>query len=333
MKKSQTATEYLIILAVVIIIGVIVIVALGGIPGIGGKSGQRSESTSLSTASVGVLSHSVRNDSSIVMELRNNEDQTVRIDSVNVSGKTCDIIDLILLPGETTLVNVGSNCDLEVGDVGSAYEYTVTMNYAKDSVTFSKLAGTITGTVGVGVIDVGGDDNSGTTQFSVTLPNGLDVNLCNDGEADYARCTGPASSVPQGTNYFTFSSGGVPIARVHANIDSNKDWSSITAGSDDAKAFFHTDNDALLGISSKTLFVPVGENPDSENYVWVCPDAASFIDITPDCPGGYQGTGSSDEDGYIHVPIENTGVADMKYYGSSGSHSSSGMSSGWGFRY
>jgi hypothetical protein len=36
-KKAQTATEYLIILAVVIIIALIVVAVMGGIPGIGGK--------------------------------------------------------------------------------------------------------------------------------------------------------------------------------------------------------------------------------------------------------------------------------------------------------
>ena len=41
MKRSQTATEYLIILAVVIVIAIVVVSVLGGIPRLGDGSSQR----------------------------------------------------------------------------------------------------------------------------------------------------------------------------------------------------------------------------------------------------------------------------------------------------
>ena len=54
MKRAQTATEYLIILAVVIVIALIVVGVMGGIPGIG-SGGQRGVSDAYwSTAEVGL---------------------------------------------------------------------------------------------------------------------------------------------------------------------------------------------------------------------------------------------------------------------------------------
>ena len=58
-KHAQTATEYLIILAVVIIIALIVVGVLGGIPGIG--AGDKVKLTVLATEEVG-LTHSAFTD-------------------------------------------------------------------------------------------------------------------------------------------------------------------------------------------------------------------------------------------------------------------------------
>ncbi len=73
MRKGQTATEYLIILAVVIVIALIVVGVLGGIPGIG-SSGQSKASAAywatLDPISVSSFSNSVANGVTVV--LRNN---------------------------------------------------------------------------------------------------------------------------------------------------------------------------------------------------------------------------------------------------------------------
>jgi uncharacterized protein (UPF0333 family) len=52
--RSQTATEYLILLAVVIIIAVIVVSAMGGIPSIGGGAIDNAANLEAATKHVGV---------------------------------------------------------------------------------------------------------------------------------------------------------------------------------------------------------------------------------------------------------------------------------------
>ena len=53
--KSQTATEYLIILAVVIVVGLIVVSILGGVPGIGGGAGANTGLAELQSGKIGVM--------------------------------------------------------------------------------------------------------------------------------------------------------------------------------------------------------------------------------------------------------------------------------------
>lgn len=63
--KSQTATEYLIILAVVIVISLIVIGVLGGIPSIGGGSLKNAKITEIKNRKIGVDSFFVNESYSI----------------------------------------------------------------------------------------------------------------------------------------------------------------------------------------------------------------------------------------------------------------------------
>ena len=58
MSRAQTATEYLIILSVVIIIALIVVGILGGIPDIGSSTGAKADLLALQTEQVGVTATS-----------------------------------------------------------------------------------------------------------------------------------------------------------------------------------------------------------------------------------------------------------------------------------
>ena len=86
MKKSaQTATEYMIILAVVIIIALIVLNSLGVIPAIGGRSGESSSSIALGTGKIGIVSSAFSPEGDHVLELRNNQRNEIKILEVNMS--------------------------------------------------------------------------------------------------------------------------------------------------------------------------------------------------------------------------------------------------------
>lgn len=150
MKKSQTATEYLIILAVVIIIAIIVVGVLGGIPNIGGRTSERGASTILQSLDIGIQSQTVSN-STARLTLRNNVGSTVTINSVNLSSAgasrgNCPQ-NTILTSGESsvfTCTNMGLTA-------GQRYELDVSITYIVQTTGVEYVQSgkaKITGTVG-----------------------------------------------------------------------------------------------------------------------------------------------------------------------------------------
>lgn len=94
--KSQTSTEYLILLAVVIIIALIVVSALFGIPGIGGNINpdiinQRAASQLVGIENVQLLS------SGVTMTVVNNLPQPVQIQSITINGEPISLRSSITL--------------------------------------------------------------------------------------------------------------------------------------------------------------------------------------------------------------------------------------------
>ena len=102
-KKSQTATEYMIILAVVIIIALIVVGVLGGIPGIGGGAGSRALDAYWSTAPIGVVSAAaaVQNETRLI--IKNNLNDPIMIHVVNMSSNGQSPANISLLQKEVTM--------------------------------------------------------------------------------------------------------------------------------------------------------------------------------------------------------------------------------------
>lgn len=93
-KRAQTATEYLIILAVVIIIALVVIGVLGGIPGIGSGIRSSADSTYWRTSSIGISSivASPGQDNALVnITLRNNFPDSIRIINVTLQESGSDV--------------------------------------------------------------------------------------------------------------------------------------------------------------------------------------------------------------------------------------------------
>ena len=82
--KAQTATEYLILLAVVIIIAVIVVSALGGIPGIGGGAG--ATNVAAQTLDVGIADFSVH-EFGVFMTVHNNVGESITIDAISIDDE------------------------------------------------------------------------------------------------------------------------------------------------------------------------------------------------------------------------------------------------------
>lgn len=127
LKKSQTATEYLIILAVVIIIALIVVGVLGGIPSIGGGASESTARVQLASLKVAILNYK-QDSHSTLLKFRNNNPSSIRINEMWVADKKCTLYPYraILKPGESKSIS----CYGVVGlDENSRFEYDFNLTY------------------------------------------------------------------------------------------------------------------------------------------------------------------------------------------------------------
>ena len=90
MKRAQTSTEYLIILAVVIVIAMIVVATMGGIPGIGGGASESAVKAELASLKIGVSGYA-HDSRATSFEIRNNNPSLIRIDNMSVNNKRCSL--------------------------------------------------------------------------------------------------------------------------------------------------------------------------------------------------------------------------------------------------
>lgn len=86
MSRSQTLTEYLIVLAVVIIIALIVVGVLGGIPGIGGNVRTDARNQPAAAKAVGI-SQFAASTGGIAFELRNNNPFPIKVHNITMDGE------------------------------------------------------------------------------------------------------------------------------------------------------------------------------------------------------------------------------------------------------
>ena len=136
LKRAQTATEYLIILAVVIIIALIVIGALGGIPGIGRGASGRASASYWSTADVAVTSYSVTTGNAVTLKMRNNLKTSITLNNVTLGSTVMTTTNQQLAAGETKSFT-GTVAGTDVcGAAGDSYSYAVQIQY-KDLTTSS----------------------------------------------------------------------------------------------------------------------------------------------------------------------------------------------------
>ena len=137
-KKAQTATEYLIILAVVIVIALVVASLLGEFPGLGGNIGSNSNKGYWVTTDIAVTKIRVSANEGGVLKLSNNFPETITITSVemvdddtatNVYGVASDGDKILSTGDDFTFTFPAGNMtsiDLSAGDTYSAY---VRINY------------------------------------------------------------------------------------------------------------------------------------------------------------------------------------------------------------
>jgi len=135
-KKSQGATEYLIILAIVIIIALIVVAVMGGVPGIGVGARFRASSSFWQTSDIAIPSYALSQDSSaddFNMTLRNNLDTSITINELEIEGinmeDNCEMTSLSSGQSITCSENdMGNLCNA----AGDAFSLDVNIEYVND---------------------------------------------------------------------------------------------------------------------------------------------------------------------------------------------------------
>ncbi len=122
-RKAQTATEYLVILAVVIIIALIVVGVMGGIPGIGTGAKSRASSTFWATADIAFSSYSVGS-AGVTLNIKNNKADSITINSISLDSTDLGVSAVTLTAGQTyTVTNAAPTC------TSGSYSYGVSINY------------------------------------------------------------------------------------------------------------------------------------------------------------------------------------------------------------
>jgi hypothetical protein len=125
MKKAQGATEYLIVLAVVIIIALIVVVAMGGIPGIGKGATGRASAAYWDSADVAITDFAISASGTDTIIIRNNLRNAITVSVVSVNS--------VDLESGTSTIGVGGSKtytgSIAACTAGQSFAYDVVINY------------------------------------------------------------------------------------------------------------------------------------------------------------------------------------------------------------
>jgi len=133
-KKAQGATEYLIILAVVIIVALIVVGAMGLIPGIGSGAKQKASSAFWQTSDVAIPSYALSAaGGNITMDVRNNQKDSMSSLTLSVGGTSATCDRTSLAAGQTTTCVVTKSC----AAAGNSFSYPVSIGYTDDATSAS----------------------------------------------------------------------------------------------------------------------------------------------------------------------------------------------------
>lgn len=129
-RKAQAATEYLVILAVVVIIALIVVTVMGGIPGIGKSAVARTSSAYWATADIAVSQFSISSTGSGSFTLKNNQRMAVEISTLAI-GTSGNIVTtpIQIVPGGTASVVAGNGTIAPLCTANQAYSYPVVLTY------------------------------------------------------------------------------------------------------------------------------------------------------------------------------------------------------------
>lgn len=123
-KKAQGATEYMIVLAIVIIIGLIVIGILRNVPASGSAAATRASKAYWEGADIGITDYAI-DGTGIVLFIRNNFARNIKITNIKFDDTSVYTTDEVFRPGEIKeLTSTSETCT-----AGRQYSYAVEIDY------------------------------------------------------------------------------------------------------------------------------------------------------------------------------------------------------------
>jgi len=121
--RAQAATEYVIILAIVIVISLVAVGAMGGIPKLGGSTSSRASVSYWQQADIGV-SASLLNATSARLVVKNNQPFNIRIINSTLRDSAGAVVynsasSVLLKPGRSQEINLANQTPVSAsGDFG-----------------------------------------------------------------------------------------------------------------------------------------------------------------------------------------------------------------------
>lgn len=150
--KAQTATEYIVIIAVVILIAVVVAQQISSGLGSASEVSTRTNNVKSSVGNIVVMKHVIGNDSSKLV-IQNNNPYDIKVNNLSLDGVTCTTPNLpkyLRIGGSVAITCTNIN-----GTVGDKYSKDVVINYMATEViaiydsNLGEISGKVTGELGV----------------------------------------------------------------------------------------------------------------------------------------------------------------------------------------
>ncbi|MGM5484889.1 MAG: hypothetical protein ACQEP1_03380 [Nanobdellota archaeon] len=141
MKRTQTSTEYMVILSVVVIVGLITVNTMSSVTLIGGGSEDKAEDAGLQTGEVGIMDSALGSTGSQKIIIRNNQAEDINILNISIKNSSGEYTlfsddDKLLLSGKKkTLVNT-SSVDL-CSESGERFDTKIIVWYSKVGAEYS----------------------------------------------------------------------------------------------------------------------------------------------------------------------------------------------------
>lgn len=126
LKRAQTATEYLIILAVVIVIALILVGILGVFPSMGTGAHSKVDLAYWGTTEVGFTNWAIDENGNVTLILKNNMQYAVEVSNVVINGESILASSVTLLPLNEIIVTGALSSG---GSEGTPYSYPVSIIY------------------------------------------------------------------------------------------------------------------------------------------------------------------------------------------------------------